>query len=358
MRLDRLDIKFFKQAVGHERLGRETDNDISARCPVCGDSRKNKNSKRLHLYKKGEVTNVNCFNGDCPAQNKTMYGFLLDFFPSLLDSYKRERFQENMHSLASGETDVFGSIVDKPESLELDDWEDSEIARKENLDKRPIRPITTFDLSNYIKDIEEIPAALEFLNNRGIIYDPDLFGRWFYGYQDLEIGDTVYKVTNCIIIPLYYDISDVSTMYGFYARSIGVGSKYFCTFMHDVNIGYKVWNLFNINKSEPVYIFEGIFDAISSGKKNIIALMGAKIPDGRLSELEKPIFVLDNDRTGWKNSLEYADKGFNVFIQPNKYKEKDMNELMQKHPDLDIPALINNNIFKGIMARVKISSLL
>ena len=87
--LDRVDIKYFKLAVG-SNIGRETDNDISARCPICGDSSKKKNSKRLHLYTKGDITNINCFNGDCQCQNKTVYSFLRDFFLALMVLHHRQ----------------------------------------------------------------------------------------------------------------------------------------------------------------------------------------------------------------------------------------------------------------------------
>ena len=114
--LDRIDVKYFKLAVGMDNIGKETDVDISARCPICGDSRKKKNSKRLHLYTKGTVTNINCFNGDCSCQNKTVYSFLRDFFPPLLDKYKKEQFGNTMKKLANGETDdVFKSFKKETE---------------------------------------------------------------------------------------------------------------------------------------------------------------------------------------------------------------------------------------------------
>ena len=119
--LDRIDIKYFKLAVGLDSIGKETDVDISARCPICGDSRKNKKSKRLHLYNKGPVTNVNCFNGDCACQNKTVYSFLKDFFPSLLSQFKKEQFGNTVQKLANGSADVFEQFKkEKPkESTEI-----------------------------------------------------------------------------------------------------------------------------------------------------------------------------------------------------------------------------------------------
>lgn len=317
-------------AVGIDNIGKETTVDIAARCPVCGDSKKNKRMKRLHLYNKGTADTdfVSCFNGDCAAQNKTVYSFLRDFYPSLLNQYKKETFGNTLSKLASGNTeDVFGQFK-----------------KEEKKDE-----VLVHDLTPYLRDIKDVPEALQYLEGRGYSYDENDFGKWYYGYQDLQIGEVLYKITGAIVIPLYYE----GEMYGFYSRSIR--DKTFYTYMNDANIGYKVWNWFNVDKDEPVYIYEGIFDAIAGGLKNSIALMGAKLPDDRLKQINKAVFVLDNDKTGMVNSIGYAKKGHLVYIQPEKYKEKDMNEL-KLNCGFDVSDIIKSNLFSGISAEVRIKT--
>ena len=329
--LDRLDVKYFKLAVGLDNIGKDSDVDINARCPVCGDSRANKRSKRLHLYIKNGVTNVNCFNGDCAVHNKTVYSFLRDFFPALIGQYKKEQFGTTVEKLARGETDdVFGQ------------FKKTEVKKESE--------VLVHDLTPYLRDIAEAPEALQYLEGRGYKYKESRFGKWYYGYQDLKIGETLYKITDALVIPLYYD----GQMYGFYSRSIK--DKTFYTYMHDANIGYKIWNWFGIKKDQPVFIYEGIFDAISGGLPNSIALMGAKLPDDRLKELKYPVFVLDNDKTGMINSIDYARLGHQVYVQPDKYKEKDMNDLLMNHEGLDVSLMIQQNLYSGIAAEVRLKS--
>lgn len=337
--LDRLDVKYFRLAVGLDNIGKESDVDIVARCPVCGDSRSNKRKKRLHLYIKNNVTNINCFNGDCPVHNKTVYSFLKEFFPSLLAQYKKENFGNTLQKLASGQTeDVFSQFK-------------SEVQNP--------KEVLIHDLSPYLKDIVDVPEALTYLRNRGFEYKESKYGKWYFGYQDLKIGEVMYRITNFIVIPLYYN----NEMYGFYSRSIY--DKTFCTYMHDANIGFKIWNWFNVKKDSPVFIYEGIFDAIAGGLPNSIALLGAKITEERLSELKYPVFVLDNDKTGLMNSLTYAKRNFQVYIQPDNYKEKDINELMLNHKNVsdiiqnasnhkNVSDIIQKNLFTGISAEVRI----
>lgn len=313
------DVKFFKMAVGQDRIKRETDLDISAKCPLCNDK-----EPRLHLYERDGTTLVHCFRGEC-GHHSNLWNFLKLQSPELIDSYKRETFGETMKSLG-------GSLEITPK-------------------KKEKTTITVVDLRELILPLESTSEGLNYLNGRGITYNKELFGEWFYGFQDLNIDETLYPITNSIIIPLYNEDRE---MYGFYSRS--TKDKKFITYMHENNIGYKVWNWFNIDKELPVYIFEGIFDAISSGKKNIIALLGAKLPDERLKELKNPVFCLDNDPTGWKNSIHYAQLGYNIFIQPSSYIEKDMNNLLNNHPELNISQLINDNIYSGLAGAIRLKT--
>jgi hypothetical protein len=356
--LSNLDIKYFKISVGQENIGKESSVDIVARCPICGDSQKNKRSKRLHLYIKNNETRINCFNSGCECTNKSTYGFLKSFYPNFLENYKRENFIQNLSNLSgsnnSESTDVFANITNKKEPSQetnnnfgsIDSWfpEDTDYkVQKEH------KPVITHNLFDYFENILEHEEAIAYLLKRGFNYFNSKF-EWYFGIQDLQIGDKLYKLTNAIIIPLYYD----DEMYGFYSRNIY--SKDFFTYMPEQNIGYKIFNWFQIDKEKECYIFEGIFDALSMKEDNVIALMGAKIPEERLKELKNPVFVLDNDKTGILNSIEYAKKGYKVYIQPDIYKEKDMNELMINHPELDVSKMIKENLYTGISAEIRLKS--
>lgn len=329
--LDRTNVKFFKMALSDAYIKHENDVDITVRCPICGDSQKNKRMARLHLYHKNGVDLVHCFNSGCllSESNRTVYSFLRDCYPSFLGQYKRETFQNNISNLSNGDIDVFSNI--------------------KKVEKKPDETkILYHDLTGLFKPITDSPSGIEYLNNRLCSYNEDHYGKWYFSEVDLKIGEKIYKTNNSIIIPLYHN----EKMYGFYSRSIN--SKMFATYNPEQNMGYKVWNWFNVDKNRTVYVFEGIFDAISSGLDNVIALMGAKLPDERLKELKDPVFVLDNDKTGWRNTLNYVSNNHKVYIQPEKYPNKDMNDLKKNQPDLDIPKMIKDNIFQGIMGEIRI----
>lgn len=91
-------VPFFESAV--TALGtnpneiKRQENDVFCKCPICGDSRYG-NKKRLHLYQKGTVININCFNGDCSVKNYTPYRFFKDFHQRTFNEFRnfyRKRF--------------------------------------------------------------------------------------------------------------------------------------------------------------------------------------------------------------------------------------------------------------------------
>lgn len=327
--LDSLDVKYFKMAVGSSRISKETPDDIAAKCPICGDSHTGKKA-RLHLYKKGSVTLVNCFNGDCPCKNKPMRRFLKQFFPDISIAYTREKF--------SGKN-LLKSISDT-----LDFTQRIDTSFLTHAHTAPFK--FTNGLKDVLKPIEGSPAE-QYLNSRGFkIEDTKALGKWYWCPTNLKIGDQLFKTAKSIVIPLYYH----DNIYGFYSRHIT--EKVFYSYINQSAQGFKVWNWFNIDKTKPVYVFEGIFDAMSaikSGLTNSIACMQATLPEDRLKELADPVFCLDNDRTGLNNILKLC-KNYKVCVFDVPYK--DCNEMLLH--GTDVKSEIINHIETGIMAEIKI----
>lgn len=90
----------------------------------------------------------------------------------------------------------------------------------------------------------------------------------------------------------------------------------------------KIWNLFNVDLDKPVYIFEGFFDSIVID--NSIALNGADISPVHLKQIKRPVFVLDNDRTGLIKAKKYSGQGHEIFVYPDDFEYKDFNEFYIK----------------------------
>lgn len=325
-----LEYSYFKKAM-HESgalIKSETQDEIVARCPICGDSRYRKNVARLHIYAKLGVPLINCFNGDCPVKNMTINRFLREFYPGLHRDYSRDKFRTNVYG-----KDVFAPDFKIPDA----DWI-----------KEP--ELCLFDLSNTMQPLESSPEALEYVTNRGFTYQPSW--KWFYCRDNLEINNKVYLTENSVVIPLYKG----DLWYGFYSRNIS--KKSFATYIPERNSGMKIWNIFNIDKSKPVYIFEGIFDALSlliSGEPNVIACLGATVPKDVLATLTEPILCYDNDRTGITNMVKaLKETNFKVNVLDfGSDSPKDLNELLQQGKELG--QFVKDHIKSGPMAIISLS---
>lgn len=406
--LDKTDIKYFKLQVQESNIKSENLVDIQACCPVCGDSHYG-NKARLHLYTKNNLTFVNCFNGGCPVENRTVFTFLRDFFPEFFNNYKRETFQSRLQNLKedfgnsnnsiSEIQNVFGSVSKGSEKSKESGFFDNTFtdlirSTKENTNesetlqsafsnlrtsKEPESVKSTLQKTEEIvkhinpKDKIETLAlekvllpfknskAQEYLSSRGLEYD-GRYGDFFYSEKDLTLDDEKLIINNSIIVPCYFN----NEIYGFYSRNIN--KKYFHTFIWK-NSGYKIWNYFNQEPNKKTYVFEGVFDQMSSGldlnnESNIIASMGQKISNDRIKDIQEfgneVVFVLDSDKTGLMNSLEYQKEGFSVYVPPKSFKNKDINNLKLEHKLSlkEVQTIIKENTFKGIQASIKLKQLL
>lgn len=316
--LDSINVKYWELAHTSEELGYHRENDYACRCDICGDSKRSRSVKRLHLYKKTSYENdsIACFN--C-SYTGNMYSYLRDFHPSLFNAYKQEMSSMKLSNLILSE-----------KSLEIR-------AEVKN------NSLFTFDRPNNLIKVTDHADALAYVTNRGF---PDLRCLVATGNVDLCNGKSV-NLKDYIIIPLLEN----GKWYGFYSRSIR--DKTFYTFIPEQNTGWKVWNWFKINKEAPVYVFEAIFNAMSSGLPNSIACLGSDIDSERLKDLKNPIFCFDNDEAGRTKAMKYVKKGYKVSILPKDIKD-DHNDLFAKKgwSKDQIAQIIEDNVVSGLKAEL------
>jgi len=185
---------------------------------------------------------------------------------------------------------------------------------------------------------ELVPAAVEYCKKRKIP-DDQIKKLYYCPRKDLNYG-------KMIIFPLYFNDGRV---FGFQGRSIK--EKRFHNFM--TNDSYKVYNLFDVDKTSNVYVFESIID--SYVMPNSIAMLGADLSKPIREMLSKPVFVFDNDRTGEEKTLKYIKNGERCFIWPDAIQSKDFGELAEKGIEKEkMRKLIKSRIFSGFKGEVEI----
>jgi transcription elongation factor Elf1 len=286
------------------------------RCPICGDSQKNKNKTRGYLYSLKNAVNFKCHN--CGA-SMTFGNFIKKLDPTLYKQYVLEKFKE-------GKT---GRGSDRPE------------------------PKFVFEKPKFIQKIvlplcSEVAVARTYLQNRKI--DPtkfyfaenfDEFVRTFEGVDYSYMGKE-----SRIIIPLYRE----KTLIGFQGRSLGPSKIKYITVMLD-DEAPKIYGLDTINQKLPVYVVEGPLD--STFVDNSVALCGS---DGDLGCLEGSdlILVYDNEPRNREivSRIERCiQRNQKVIIWPNNILEKDINDMVIAGHN--VQNLLESNTYSGLEAKLK-----
>lgn len=347
--MDVIDVKYFKLAVGNFK--KETAHDIALDCPACDD-----NKGRLHMYQKDtmEIPLVRCFNAGCDyEEHQGLIKFLSSYAPTIAINYKTEKFKRSIDTLKEGKSlnDIINGTVTSKKPTEIDDIvietalnfdrHTKEPRVKQDLVKNPRKiPEMFTNMLYYAKDIE---VCKEYIQKRNLEVKPD----WLFSKQKfVNIFDKAYFVENFIFIPLWQN----DKLRGFYTRSIE--EKRFSTIIFPK--GEKYWVSDNFNPDETCYIFEGIFDAMSSGLDNVVAMLSADLPEEFLDELKEPVFCLDSDKTGVKKSLKYNKQGFKTFIWP-EVETKDMNDMLKVQTKEDNKKMILENVYNGLPAQIKLN---
>jgi len=312
--MDHVDSKFISLVSSRlQKFKRVKAGLFNFRCPICGDSQKNKSKTRGYLYEVKANTNFKCHN--CGA-SMSLNNFLKKIDPVIQKQYALEKFKE-------GHTGR-NFVVDEPEFK----FEAPKFKTKIKLPKAI-----------------EIPRAAGYLMARKL--DPSKF---FYAEKFKKFANSL-KPTfdgekhdeDRIIIPLYYE----KNLIGFQGRSIDPSPVKYITVMLDDDAP-KIYGLDNIRTDAPVYITEGPFD--STLIRNAIAMCGADLDISRWG-ISNPVWIYDNEPRNREITNRIAktiDAGDSVVIWPNGIDDKDINDMVMS--GLDVQSVIDSNTYSGLEA--------
>ena len=318
--MDLVDSKFIGLISPRLQKFKKVKSDLyNFRCPICGDSQKNKSKTRGYLYGVKADVNFRCHN--CGA-SMTLSNFIKTLDPVIHKQYVFERFKV-------GKTGR-GTVVEEPKF----DFKPPQFAPKLDLPKA-----------------SEIQGAKDYLEKRSLdakkFYYTSSFKKW--------VNTLVTKFDNIeydeprIIIPLIYE----NQLIGFQGRALGPNSVKYITIMLNEEAP-KVYGLDSIDRKFPVYVVEGPFD--SNFVSNSVALCGS---DGDLDCLETCdlIYVYDNEPRN-KEIVSRIERCIRdnrrVVIWPNNIGEKDINDMvLAGHNVMDV---LESNIYSGLKAQLQFNT--
>ena len=297
------------------------------RCPICGDSQKNKSKTRGYIYSVKADMNFRCHN--CGA-SMTLSNFLKEVDPVIHKQYVFERFKNN----STGR----GTVVEEP--------------------------TFTFKAPTFTKKVplplcSEVRSAKRYLELRRLdptkFYYAEKFKKFVneYGKDCGSLDEPVFKSglkdEERIIIPLYYN----KRLVGVQGRSLVPSSvKYITTIFYDD--APKIYGLDNIRRDAPVFITEGPFD--STFILNSIAMCGADADVSRWG-ISNPVWIYDNEPRSpeiTRRIQSAIEAQQTVVIWPNNILEKDINDMvMAGH---DVQSVVESNVYSGLKAKLQFNT--
>ena len=318
--MDHVDSKFIGLVSPKLQKFKRVKADLyNFRCPICGDSKKNKSKTRGYLYAVKANTNFKCHN--CGA-SMSLNNFLKQVDPAVHKQYVMEKFKE-------GHTGR-NFVIDEPDIK----FEAPKFKKKLKLPKA-----------------SEHPKPAGYLTARKLNPDDFYYAEHFKKFVNSlkQTFDDTKHDEERIIIPLYYE----KNLIGLQGRSINPNPVKYITVMLDDDAP-KIYGLDNIRRDAPVYITEGPFD--STFIRNAIAMCGADADISRWG-ISNPVWIYDNEprnREITNRISKTIDSGQSVVIWPESIDDKDINDMVMS--GLDVQSVIESNTYSGLEAKLKFTT--
>lgn len=338
------------------RLDKFKDNGnhvYSFRCPICGDSQKDKRKTRGYLLYDGQKGNVRFFCHNCGASS-SFSSFLKNIAPDLYGPYKIEMFGKALGSkkepsvdekFKATSTDVkqtFGNPLSGchklskcPETLNM---------VKEYAEWRQI-PLERFDKIYAAKNASVLTAKLD-------------------KYKDHKFPDVP-----VLVIPFFTKDGSYSYIQCRVAdRDFDEDFRFITLQIDDENP--KLYGLDSVNWNNPVYVLEGPIDAtlVDNGVANAGASSSSSFVVQQIQKSGNPIsnvcMLFDNDYKKNAQILDHVKKcvdgGFSVVLFDSEFDGiKDVDEAVMHHgwTRKEVNDYVRRRTFSGLRAKLELSTI-
>lgn len=320
------------------KLKSSTPYRANFRCPVCGDSAKNRFKKRGWILETDDRDGLVYYCHNCNASQP--FGAFLEFVNSgLYESYSLERkkdFVETMGRLRE---------ISKPKEALPQQTTFVRIDPTELVKISSLKP--GHYARDYIIDERKIPSNQHYR----IFYVKD-FNGWINKSMPNKLPNVV---DSRIVLPI---CNREKKLIGVTARTMKKELK--PGELRYINIMFnesqpKTYGLDRVDFDKPYFITEGIFDSFFL--PNSIAINGSAINFDILENHKNAIFVLDNqprDKGVVRSMQKVIQAGMRVVVWPTSPIWKmDINQMVLD--GIDYRTIIKNNVYKGAEAVMRLN---
>jgi transcription elongation factor Elf1 len=302
------------------------------RCPICGDSHKNKTKARGYVYAKKGSYFFMCHN--CGA-SMNFYNFLDKVDSELLKEYSLERFKNGTNTKKEI-PNIEGTLA---------------IAKAGPIFKKKL-PLPS------VKSLPEGHYAKVYVQGRQIPesqMDSLYLAEDFKDFVEVQMKiekDGLKENDPRLVIPFY---DEEKNLVAFQGRALGESKLRYITVKLDED-GIKLFGLDKVNKEEDVYVTEGPIDSMFL--ENAVATADATLTNAsKYIDKSKLVLVYDNEPRN-KDICRHIEKAieehYRVVIWPEMIEEKDINEMIQNgFTSDDIKDIIDTHTFQNLRAKME-----
>jgi hypothetical protein len=327
-----------------EKFERKAPGYYNFRCPLCGDSQKNKRIKRGYLKLLDENGYYySCFNDACSIRKMSFNNFLMRYDKHLHESFRREMMVEK---------------YDKPRRR---------VKTGEKAKVTTPRPTSYYDIKNTplaeLKKISSLPwvhAARREIERRKIpptlhwkIFYCDHFNKWVNSFMPEENGKPKMNpdiVEPRIVIPL---LDENKQFFGCQGRALDPNNKIrYISIIADKSRP-KLYGLDTCDITKEFFVLEGPFDSMFVD--NSVAQLGST---QGFPWNGNEVFIFDNQPRHPDILKVYHGKienGHKIMIWPDWIESKDVNDAIVdgEIAHADLMKVIRENVFQGLEARLR-----
>ena len=307
-----------------DRFKRVRDNLWNFRCPLCGDSSRNKRKARGYVYQKQTDLFYKCHN--C-GSGLSIGNLIKEIDSNLHKQYVMERYK-------AGET---GKRKTKEPEFKFETPKFK--PKKTTIDLPSIESLPKEHYARVYCEGREIPQ--QFMDK--IFYAED-FKNWALSVCQVDYSNLMGKEPR-LVIPFF---DKDNQLIGAQGRALQESKiRYVTVKVHED--APKVFGLERWNSDQHTYLVEGPIDSLFL--PNCLAMAGADMSDLSILDKDKTTLIFDNEPRNFqivRSMIKSLQDGWGVVIWPNSITCKDINDMvLTSIKDARLVEIINTNTYSG-----------
>jgi len=321
---------------------KEKNGTFNCRCPICGDSKKDKNKARGYFLQKQGDYKFFCHN--CGA-TRTVENFLKEFAPPLAQEYKLEVLKESQGTLPSAvddAADVMSSFTSKPSFTDLNKRPFTELKK--------ISSLTHHHPAHVYVRSRMIPSPYHYK-----LFYVDNGYEWAKKWLPEKFQSEFKGKDPRIVMPM---CDKKGKCFGAVARGILPTQQRYLKMIWTEESGF-IYGLDTVDIAKTIYVFEGQFDSMFIPNSIAVGSMHFDLIKKHLPD-QDVVIVLDNEPRSPGTAgqlLKAVERGYKVCVWPSHIQQKDINDMVIEGMDpADIRQIIDTNTHSGLKAKLAITA--